>query len=57
LRPRTENTVTARTATPAAITRNRLLSRSRNGFGLLLRGTDQALFIAFWMADPSPSDP
>ena len=53
----TESTEIVITAAPAVITSSRLLSRSRIGLGRLLRGTDHAVFIAFWIAVPRPSEP
>ena len=34
-----------------------LRRRSRNGLARLLRGTDQAMLAAFWLAWPSPIEP
>ena len=56
-RSSTETVVTANSAVPVMTSRSRLLSLSRNGLGRLFRGTDQAMFIAFWIAVPRPSEP
>ena len=56
-RSSTETVVTANSAAPVITSRSRLLSRSRKGLGRLFRGTDQAMFIAFWIAVPRPSEP
>ena len=53
----TDSTEIEITAAPAVITSSRLLRRSRIGFGRLLRGTDHAVFRAFWIAVPRPSEP
>ncbi len=50
LAPRVDSTETASTAEPAMVSRSRLLKRVKNGFGRLLRGTAQAVFMVFWMA-------
>ena len=55
--PSAESTEIASTATPALISSSRLLSRSSTGLGRLLRGTDQAMLVAFWIAWPRPSEP
>ena len=54
---RMDSADTTSTATPAVISRIRLLSRSRNGLGRLLRGTDQAMLSAFCTDCPSPRAP
>ena len=42
---------------PPMLRTTMLRSRSRIGFGRLLRGTDQAMLAAFWIACPSPIAP
>ena len=44
-------------AAPLVNTSRRLRSRRENGLGRRLRGTDQAMFIAFCRACPRPREP
>lgn len=56
-RPTADSTVAATAAEPSTSRSNRLRIRDRNGSGRTLRGTAHTVFIAFWMACPTPEPP
>ena len=55
--PSVVTNVVIKMPTPAVPSRTRLRTRARIGFGRRLRGTAQAMFIAFWVACATPSAP
>ena len=57
LLPRWTARSSPRTAIPAVASSSRLRPRALNGLGRLLRGTDQAVFMAYCTAWATPSPP
>jgi hypothetical protein len=55
--PIADSAVVASTANPAVASSSRLRPRARNGLGRSLRGTAQAVFIAYCTACATPSPP
>jgi hypothetical protein len=56
-RPTADSTVAAIAADPSTSRSSRLRTRDRTGSGRTLRGTAHTVFIAFWMAWPTPEPP